>query len=217
MAAVGEAPFLEMVINLLAGQGVQDIMILTSYRAEMVEDFFRDKFPGPTRIRFWRDPTPLGTGGAVRNAAKFATDPTLLVNGDTFFDVDLDMLLQFHLHKGAAVTFSLMRVDDVGRYGSVLVDQDGRITGFTEKDEGPAGPGLINGGVTLLSKEFILGLPENRAFSMEREIYPSFVKSGKMFGLLQERAFFDIGTPESYKAFQEFAKNQRVLAGQRGG
>jgi len=208
LAMVGETAFLEILIDSLAGKGVRDLVLLTGYKGGMIEHHLRDRYREGVRIRFSREETPLETGGAVRNAAEFATDPSMLVNGDTFFDADPVKLFEYHLHKGSEVTLSLVKVDDAGRYGSVSLDEDGRITGFTEKGVESGVPGLVNGGLSMLSKDFILGLPPGRKFSMEREVFPSLAGSGRMFGLQQDRPFFDIGTPESYEAFREFMKNQ---------
>lgn len=208
MALIGGVPFLEILIDCLADKGVRDFVLLTGYKSEMIEEHFRNRYQGELRVRISNEDVPLGTGGAVKNAEDFATDPSLLVNGDTYFDADLESLLQFHREKESHVSLSLRRVEDTSRYGSVNVAEDGRITGFFEKNEGPGGSGLINGGLSLISREFIEGLPNDRAFSMEKEIFPTFVRSGRIFGLCQNRAFFDIGTPESYEAFKVFVANR---------
>jgi len=205
MAIVQGAPFLEILIDSLADKGVQQFVLLTGYKGEEIERHFVSGHHRDVSIAFSHERSPLGTGGAVKNAEAFATDPSLLVNGDTFFDADLGRLLQFHEDRAAEVTLSLFKVEDVSRYGSVVVDRQGMVIGFREKDENISEPGLINAGLSLLSKRMINSLPRG-SFSMEREIFPSLVGSGKMFGLLQERSFFDIGTPESYEAFKRFMK-----------
>ena len=180
------------------------LLCLVDTGGEAIEAYFSGvRFPD-VRIRFSREQAPLGTGGAVKLAESFASDPTLLVNGDTFYDADLDALLRFHGKTEADVTLSLMPVEDAARYGSVRVDQDGRVTGFHEKKTGPSAPGMINAGCSLLSLAFIKTLPRDRAFSMEQEIFPDLARSGRMFGLCREGTFFDIGTPESYEAFKRF-------------
>ncbi|MEW6351736.1 MAG: nucleotidyltransferase family protein [Thermodesulfobacteriota bacterium] len=209
MALVAGVPFLELLIDSLASKGVRDIVLLTGYQADMIEEHFRNRY-ADLRVRFSHEHEPLGTGGPVKLAEPYAGDPTLLVNGDTFFDVDLDALYGFHKEKQATVTLSLLRVDDVSRYGVVHIDAQGRIRAFFEKDQGPGGPGLINGGVSLLSLEFIRGLPAGRSFSMEKEIFPALCTSGTMCGLAQPGAFFDIGTPESYHDFEAFVRSQRL-------
>ncbi len=207
MANVLGAPFLEILIESLADKGVRRFVLLTGYKGEAIEGHFSAGCRSDIRIFFSQESSPLGTGGAVRNAEALATDPSLLVNGDTFFDADLEALLQFHEDTGAEATLSLLKVEDVSRYGSVVVDPNGMVTGFREKNEKVNGPGLINAGLSLLSKRLIGRLPVG-SYSMERDIFPSLAASGKMFGLLQERPFFDIGTPESYEAFKLFMRNR---------
>jgi D-glycero-alpha-D-manno-heptose 1-phosphate guanylyltransferase len=202
MAAVGETPFLEILINSLANKGVGEFVLLTGFRGEMIEGYFHRLKEDGISIKFSQEAVPMGTGGAVKHAERFATDPTLLVNGDTFFDADLDALYRFHVEKNAQVSLSLYEVEDVSRYGSVNVDRNGRITGFSEKRQS-GGRGLINAGLSLLSADFLKALPEG-SYSMEQEIFPEFVRLGRMFGLCQDRPFFDIGTPDSYEAFNAF-------------
>jgi D-glycero-alpha-D-manno-heptose 1-phosphate guanylyltransferase len=210
LAPVDGIPFLEILLNALAAKGVREFILLTGYKGEMIEQHFRslDK-PGLT-IRCSPEEIPLGTGGAVKNAARFATDPSLLVNGDTFFDADLESLLRFHGEHRADATLSLLAVEDVSRYGSVFIDHTGMITRFCEKDEGKTGPGLINAGVSLLDRDFIHSLPDG-PFSMERDIFPSLAGSNRMFGLCREGVFYDIGTPESYEAFTAFVRGHREM------
>lgn len=209
MAIAGGVPFLEILIESLARKGVREFVLLTGYKSRMIEEHFRGRLTGELRIQISREDTPLGTGGAVKNAEACATDPLLLVNGDTFYDADLRALFQYHLEKEAEVSLSLIRVNDVSRYGSVSIDETGRVNGFTEKSDGPAGPGLINAGLSLMSRAFIMALPGGHPFSMERDIFPSFVASGKMFGLVGDHPFFDIGTPESYQAFQRYIEDRK--------
>jgi D-glycero-alpha-D-manno-heptose 1-phosphate guanylyltransferase len=211
MAMVQNVPFLEILVNSLAKKGVKDFVLLTGYRAEIIEDHFLGRSLNGLTLRISHEEFPLGTGGAVKHAAEFASDPSLLVNGDTFFDADIKKLCAFHEEMKGEVTLSLMAVDDVRPYGSVCLDEDGMITGFIEKGGGSGGPGLINGGLSLLSRGFIAALPDDAPYSMEQDIFPSLAREGKMFGLFQDRPFFDIGTPESYRAFERFVQQHRDL------
>lgn len=207
MADVRGAPFLEILIESLADKGVRQFVLLTGYKGEAIEEHFANGCRSDIRITFSRERSALGTGGAVKNAEAFATDPSLLVNGDTFFDADLETLLSFHRSNAAEATLSLCKVQDASRYGSVMVNRKGMVIGFREKDKKISEPGLINAGLSLLAKRLISSLP-NGSFSMEREIFPTLVESGNVFGLLQERPFFDIGTPESYEAFKLFMRDR---------
>ncbi len=204
MALIDGVPFLEILIRSLAAKGVRDFVLLTGYMGDMIEEYFQTPFDAGLSIRFSRERLPLGTGGAVKMAESMASDPSLLVNGDTFFDADVASLVRFHKQKSPSATLSLYPVDDVGRYGAVEADHEGRIIGFREKAQ-DMGTGLINAGLSVLSREFVSSLPEG-PFSMERDIFPALAASGKMFGLSMKRPFFDIGTPDSYREFAVFIK-----------
>ena len=216
MALVHGVPFLEILIRSLSLKGLRRIVLLAGHMADMIEDHFKEPRISGVRIICVREDEPMGTGGAVKHAERFATDPSILINGDTFFDADLDRLFRFHGEKQAAATLSLYRVEDVGRYGAVAIDDAGHVVRFEEKQIGPARPGLINAGFSLLSAAFIRNLPEGRAFSMETEILPQLARSGGLFGLPQEGAFFDIGTPASYEDFKAYATERWSLAGPQG-
>jgi D-glycero-alpha-D-manno-heptose 1-phosphate guanylyltransferase len=209
LASIGRTPFIEILVQSLADKGVRDFVLLTGYRGEMIEDFFNNAKWARVSIRFSREYVALGTGGAVKQAEAFATEPTLLVNGDTFFDADLEKLVEFHINKRVGVTLSLVRVQDVSRYGAVQLDEHGMVTGFREKGQDSSGPGWINAGLSLLSLDVIRGLPAGQSFSMEREVFPELARARRMAGLGQDRPFYDIGTPESYTAFATFVQNRK--------
>ncbi len=210
MAMVGKVPFLEILLGSLASKGIRRFVLLTGHMGEMIEQHFLDLPKGGVDIQCCREESPLGTGGAIKNAEEFATDPTLLVNGDTFFDADVKSLFYFHRDKNTRVTLSLRHVKDVSRYGSVIVDDNGLVTGFREKEQGVNRAGWINAGLTFLSYDTIQELPAGRSFSMETEIFPELARAGQMAGLPQEGAFFDIGTPESYEAFKAFVEVRQI-------
>ena len=210
MAMVDETPFIEILVRSLANKGVHDFVLLTGYMGDVIQEHFRRIDLPDLTVRCCQEPEPLGTGGAVKNAERYASDPSLLVNGDTFFDADLDRLCRFHSQQRADATLSLVWVDDVSRYGAVRLSSAGMIEGFREKGTGSAGPGWINAGLSLLSRSVIHDLPEGRAFSMERETFPVLAKAGRLAGLGQQGAFFDIGTPESYTRFREFVRTGKA-------
>ncbi len=208
MALVNGKPFLEILVRWLYKKGFDEIVLLTGYRSEWIENHFRS-FCSPS-VLFSREDVPLGTGGAVKHAEALATDPTLLVNGDTFFDADIHRLLLEHAKEDPKVTLSLTEVPEASRYGSVVLDNSGRVVRFEEKAQCSKGPGLINAGMTALSRDAIKSLPTGRFFSMEKELFPAWASRGQMRGIVLEGAFFDIGTPNSYEEFQKFAKENEL-------
>lgn len=210
MAPIDDTPFLEILIESLFQKSVRDIVLLTGYMADRIEEHFQSI--GRFSINFSRESVPLGTGGAVKNAECLASDPTLLVNGDTFFDADLEGLLAWHTKMKVAATLSLVEVENTSRFGSVSLHPNGLVEGFREKDTGNGGKGLINAGFTLLSLETIKCLPAQRKFSMEQEIFPMLAESHQMTGFVQQGTFFDIGTPESYDQFRYYYRAHSSIA-----
>jgi hypothetical protein len=125
----------------------------------------------------------------------------LVMNGDSYCDGDLPALLAHHRAQQASATLLLTRVEDAGRYGSVLVDERGKLSAFREKNA-EAGPGLINAGVYLLGREVLASIPE-REWSLERQVFPSWMGRG-LYGFEGGGRFLDIGTPDSYQQASTF-------------
>jgi NDP-sugar pyrophosphorylase family protein len=143
--------------------------------------------------------TPLGTGGAIRAAARvIGCEQLLVLNGDTFFDVDYRQLVQ----EAPARTdlIACRRVEDVGRYGAVQLDASGRVMALAEK--GAQGPGLINGGIYVLQREAIAAWPEP-VFSIETNYFPKRLAAERLHGTACEGSFIDIGVPGDLKRAAE--------------
>ncbi|MDD3471871.1 MAG: sugar phosphate nucleotidyltransferase [Syntrophaceae bacterium] len=208
LAPIGQKPFLEILINSILRKGIQSIVLLTGFMSEQIEDFVLKYSSGDINLVISREERPLGTGGAVKNAQAFATDPTLLVNGDTYFEADIAGLYNFHGKNNADVTLSLCKVPDVGRYGSVIAGPRGIILDFQEKSSSQSQEGFINAGFSMMSYSRINKLPDGKAFSMEKDVFPSLVNSRLMYGLEQQGVFFDIGTPESYTEFAKYIEKR---------
>src|SRR5439155_6248549 len=138
----------------------------------------------------------LGTAGALRNAAPLVSSQHVLVlNGDTYCRYASGRLLDTHLGKLASATLWLTQVRDAKRFGTVALDDEGRVREFREKTGAP-GRQLVSAGVYLMRREVIWQIESGRAVSLEREVLPALVGRG-LFGVVGEAAFVDIGTTES--------------------
>ena len=207
LAPVNGKPFLAYLLEHLAGQGLRDVVLCVGYRSEQVEAVFGRSYAG-LRVAYSCEQAPLGTAGAVRLALPMLTsDPVLVMNGDSFCRPDLPSFFRWHEARKAAATLLLTRVPDTRRYGRVQVDDDGLIRAFEEKGEHD-GPGWINAGVYLLSRQLLAEIPEQTAVSLERETFPGWLGRG-LYGCPSETPFLDIGTPASYAAAEEFLSAER--------
>ena len=200
MALISGTPFLQLLLERLGSQGVHDVVLGTGYMAEKIERYFGDGKQFALRIRYSREHEPRGTGGALKLAEPLISDPVLVLNGDSYVEWDLVPVLELFKTKDADLVIVLQTVADVTRYGSVALDQDGRVTQFVEKGVA-AGPGLINAGVYLLRKQIVRGLPAGTAISLETEVFPRLLDR-RVYGLVCTGLFIDIGIPDDLRRAQ---------------
>lgn len=185
--------FLDLVIEQLSRQGFDDIVLLAGYLARAVEERYHDRKIGSARIRLSVETTPLGTAGALVAAKAMLAPRFLMLNGDSFFDVNLRGFAADSAGDDAAI--ALRQVADASRYGAVDL-KDGRIVQFREKDPANRGPALINGGIYLVTSsivDHIASLP----CSIETEIFPGMAREGRLAGKVLDGYFLDIGLPET--------------------
>jgi NDP-sugar pyrophosphorylase family protein len=194
LADVGGRPFLAYLLDHLASQGIRRVVLCTGYLGEQVEAAFGPTY-GELSLVYSREREPLGTGGALRLALPhFTTDDLLVLNGDSLVASPIVEMLTAHRRRGATATLLLSRVDDAERYGTVALDQAGRVVRFAEK--GAAGPGLVSAGVYVLRRELLAVVPADRAVSIERDLFPTWIGPA-MHGYVSDQAFLDIGLPDT--------------------
>jgi len=202
LAQAAGQPFLNYILNLLASQRIQQVVLCVGYQAEKVREFAGDGRAWGLQIRYSLEETPLGTGGALRKASAYMETPFFALNGDTLFLVDLNALWLAHCSARALATVALIPVQDGSARGCVILAGDGKITSFDEKP--PAvGLALVNGGVYVLEPGALDSLPTGQPASIEREIFPRLATEGQLAGHIQPAYFVDIGTPESLSAFEQ--------------
>ena len=211
MGLISGTPFLQLLLDRLRSQGVSDVILGTGHMAEKIESYFGSGNKFAMRIRYSREDEPLGTGGALKLAEPLISDPVLVLNGDSYVEWNLNPMLGL-FRKDADIVVVLQAVADVSRYGSVALDQEGRITQFIEKGV-RGGPGLINAGVYLLRKRIVRDLPAGTAISLEREVFPRLLERG-VFGLVCTGLFIDIGIPDDFKQAQTLLASRVSAASQ---
>jgi NDP-sugar pyrophosphorylase family protein len=201
LAPVGEVPFLELLVLQVRSQGIRHLVLCTGHRAEQIEDAFGDGRKWDVAIHYSRESEPLGTAGALKFAKRLLMPCAefLVMNGDSFLDFDLRRLQLFHRQHGGLVSMAVRRVPDTSRYGTVLLDTDQRVIGFSEK-KNTAAPGIVNGGVYLFKRTVLEHIPDGPA-SLEKDIFPRLLEYG-VYAAEEHGLFIDIGTPEDYARAQ---------------
>jgi D-glycero-alpha-D-manno-heptose 1-phosphate guanylyltransferase len=195
MAPVGGKPFLEYLILQLVRWDIREIVISTGYKGDVIKSYFGDGGKWGVKIDYSEEESPLGTGGALKKAARMVDDHQfILMNGDSFINIDFGRFIDFHDRKKAAVTMSLVHVTNMSRYGEVKVNENGKVYRFVEKSVD--GEGYINAGVYLLDRKIISRIPDGKV-SLEREILPLLIGPG-VHAMTVDGFFMDIGTPIDY-------------------
>lgn len=190
-----DRPFLDHLVELLRRHGYTDIVLLAGYLGHLVEYAYHGRTVGEGTIRVVKEPEPLGTAGALMAARDVLAGRFLMLNGDALFDINLRALEVGAIARGGKATLALKAVEDVSRYGRVVVE-DGRIAEFTEKDPTFCGPGLINGGIYVMQKA-VLDAVTTTPCSMEQDVFPQLIREGAVHGIVFDGYFLDIGTPEA--------------------
>lgn len=198
---VAGVPFLTHQLAALRKAGVEHVVLATSYRAEIFEETFGDGSPVGLQLTYLHEDAPLGTGGAIRNAAaglrSRPDDPVVILNGDVLSGHDLGGQLAYHRSRDADVTLHLVEVSDARAYGCVPTDDDGRVIAFLEKVDNPV-TSWINAGAYVFRRAIIDTIPLGDVVSVERETFPALLASGADVLAWKESAYWcDVGTPES--------------------
>lgn len=199
MVPVMGKPLLERNIERLKSSGVDEVVLCTCYRAEDFEDYFGRSAPG-LPVHYVTEDTPLGTGGAIKNAQQyFDREAFLIFNADIVSDINVGKMLRFHKRKKADVTIASTYVEDPTQYGVIEFDGDYAIT-FKEKPQPhEVISHYINAGVYIFEPDVLKMIPSGRAVSVEREVFPKLLESGKRIAVYKGCSYWlDLGTPEKY-------------------
>lgn len=208
MALVAGRPFLEWLLCWLRHWGIREVLLCVGYRAETIRSHFGGGSAWGLRIGYSEEQTPLGTGGALRLALpRLVSDPVLVLNGDSYCEAPLDRFLAFHRQRDAGGSLLLVPGVEPRRYGSVAIDDEGRVVRFCEKAAGTVDP-WVSAGLYLLAPGLLATIPAGRYVSLEREMFPWWLS--RLAGFAGEWPFLDIGTPESYRQAQAFLAGRQV-------
>ena len=201
LAEVHGVPVLDMIINGLIGQGFTRIVLATGVRGDQVREHVK-KCSGQKKceIVISEESSPLGTGGAIRNALSYIQSPHFLaINGDSFFSgIDFKDALEYHLAKKADVTLIAVNPRTEADYGAIGIAPDGRAS-FREK-EGVSQ--LMSAGAYWMDRSVMASLAEGPS-SVEKDFFPHLAAIGRLYGYRSDGQVHDIGTPERYRLANE--------------
>jgi D-glycero-alpha-D-manno-heptose 1-phosphate guanylyltransferase len=192
MAPVAGRPFLAILLDQMVNAGCGRILLSVGYRREAILETFGGRYKG-VPLHYVVEEEPLGTGGAIRLALAEAEGTAIVINGDTYLDLSVTEMFAFHARTGSTMTMAVTEVEDMARYGGVVIERE-HVIGFVEK--GHTGRGWINAGAYVLGQDFPWpeGLP--RKCSFENDVLVPFVNEMLPGAFRHLGRFLDIGIPE---------------------
>ncbi|MGZ3883308.1 MAG: nucleotidyltransferase family protein [Bacteroidia bacterium] len=202
MAPVNTIPFLNYMFRYLHHYNIEKVILSVGYLSGKIMTQYQNNFNG-IDVDYAVETEPLGTGGGIRLALeKCHAKDVLVLNGDSFFDINLNSFYDQHGSVHADCSLALRQVDNAARFGTIKTDGASRIKSFREKT-GEAQTGLINAGVYLLEREIYFDKTDAGInFSIEKDFFEKQINELKLFGFEYEGYFIDIGVPEDYKKAQ---------------
>lgn len=203
MAQVSGRPFLETLFRQLERNGFQRAILAVGHAGAAIRSHFGLRFGGMD-VEYSNEESPLGTGGALGNAAPLVrSNSCMVMNGDSYTDADLRKFATDHDKSGAHISVVVVPVDERGDVGSVVLDADDNVVSFTEKDRSLFAQHL-NAGIYIMSREVLCGIEPGLSISLERELFPKWIREGhRVKAFVHSGKCVDIGTPERYEVAQE--------------
>jgi D-glycero-alpha-D-manno-heptose 1-phosphate guanylyltransferase len=210
MAPVNGRPFLEWVIRYLAAQKIRRVILSTGHRTEAIEEYFRSQPVNNMRVTWVAETKPLGTAGGFLNAilgANETPEAWLVLNGDSLAPAPLADFVQSVCGEKVEAAILGVKVPDASRFGTVLQNEAGDLTGFKEKKPGA---GLINAGVYLFRPSAIEMFQDKSPLSFETDVFPALIACGvRLKVCVTDAPFLDIGTPESLPLAEDFIRRHQ--------
>lgn len=215
MATIAGRPFLEFLLLQLKRSGFSRVILGVGYQSQIIQDHFGEKAFGMD-VLYSPELSPLGTGGALRQAVDLVkTDNVLVMNGDSYTDLDLRRLVIEHT-KGHADLTVVVFADERSDAGSVLLDNENRITAFAEKRVVQHAH-LQSAGIYLLSKRLVASIPPGVQISLEERLFPLWIEEGQVVkAFVHPGKCIDIGTPERYQSAQKILRELELHGSSMG-
>ncbi len=202
MVEVAGEPFLLRIIRWLEQQDFHRLLLLVGYRGECVSNYFGDGSKFDVSIEYSRETSPLGTGGALRNALDKLEDEFLLLYGDSYLPIDYRPVVAAFRESscpGLLVVYDNI-VADTGVTNNLAIDSEGWVARYAKGERAPDLQ-YVEAGVLCFRREIFAGLPAGQAISLEQEIFPQLIAQRQLRAFVTQQRFFDIGTPERLEEF----------------
>ena len=205
-------PFLEYVIGMLKEKGFDKFVICSSYKNEKIRDYFGNGSKFGVTIGHSVEATPLGTAGAIRNALFYLEGKFMVINGDTYLDIDYSNIYEkFGAKKEAALMVLYSGKEIKERVDNVSIDGNGLVTSFDKGNEMQSKYGWA--GVLLLMKSAVEKWSPRMSLSLEKDVFPGLIEKGLVDSFITKTKYYDIGTAEKLNDFTQFIMGKKIKPG----
>lgn len=206
MVRVAGAPYLEHQLHILRRQGFTNVVLLTGYLGDQIESYFGDGRQLGLSVQYSRESTPIGTGGALRQAAHLLQDPFLLIYGDSYLPIQYRGVIE-ELERSTAIGVVVVydnHVDDTSVRNNIALDAGSYIARYEKDAADTTDLHYVEAGVMAFRLSVIERLPREGFVSLEKEIFPRLIAGKKLLGYRTDQRFYDIGTPDRLKAIEHY-------------
>ncbi len=200
MAPVAGKPFLSYILNWLHQNGITRVILSVGYKWETIHNVYGVEYRS-MKLSYSVERSPLGTGGAIAlGMEKVEEDEVFIINGDTFFNINLKEFREFHIKQNRKISLALKPMVNFDRYGKVELDNTNRIIKFFEKQS--TSKGLINAGIYFADKNLTRLFPRTKKFSFEKDFLEMKLDKLNVGGYVADKYFIDIGIPDDFNRAQ---------------
>ncbi len=213
MVKIEDKSILEHQINALERYNIKDIIILTHYRSEVIEDYFKNGASFGVNISYVKEKEPLGTAGALKEIEEKLNEDFLVLYGDVMLDVNFERLMNFHKEKQSECTLVVHPNDHPHDSDLLEIDEAGRVTAFYPKPhkKGHYYRNLVNAALYVMSSKIFEHIPKGVKADLGRDIFPQAYNKLAMYGYNTAEYIKDAGTPDRLEQVTQDYVSGKIL------
>jgi mannose-1-phosphate guanylyltransferase len=203
MLPVSGRPFLHHQLRLLQRHGLRRVLLLVAYLGEQIERHFSDGSALGMQIDYSYESSPMGTGGALKNAEKKLDPEFVVLNGDTYLDVPYQQL--FASFKSCHCQGLIVAFENAALTlkNNLAVTIDGTVAAYSKREVSGITFTHVDAGATVFKKDVLQNIPEGQKCSLEEDIFPVLIKKKQLSAWGTPESFIDMGSATGLATLEE--------------
>jgi len=205
MLPIKDKPVLWYQLMLLKKHGIRDIIICGHYLFDTIKEYFGDGSDFDIKIKYVYEETPLGTGGALKNAEHEIKEDFVVLNGDVVTNLNITDLVRFHKEKNGIATLVLRETDHPEDSDIVQINEKNKVVRFFFKKDKDKIGNLGNTGLFIFNKEILNYIPKETCIL--EKVLSNLASSLHLHGYVSRDYIRDMGTFERYERIKKDFEN----------